>query len=173
MLTALHFLTHIGLSWIVAGLARLSVRDRWLITLAGVLPDLDGAGIVWSDAAYVAVHRAAGHGLVFALTWLALTLAVADRRALATLLAAASFHLHLLLDLVGTGGLPIRYFWPFSDRGWTYAGHWTLASWPNTIVMAATLLGVLWMGRRNGRVSRAPGHGSADGRRAPRTTSGR
>jgi membrane-bound metal-dependent hydrolase YbcI (DUF457 family) len=173
MLTALHFLTHIGLSWIVASLARLSVRDRWLITLAGVVPDLDGAGIVWSDAAYVGVHRAAGHGLVFALVWLGLTLALADRRGLATLLAAAAFHLHLLLDLVGTGGLPIRYFWPFSDRGWSVPGHWTLASWPNTIVMAATLLGVLWMGWRSRRVSRAPGHGSGDGRRASRTTSAR
>ena len=34
MLTALHFLTHIGLSWIIASVLRRSVKDRWLIALA-------------------------------------------------------------------------------------------------------------------------------------------
>ena len=172
MLTALHFLTHIGLSWIVASLGRRSVRDRWLITLAGVLPDFDGAGILWSEDAYLVAHRAVGHGLVFALVWLALTLARADERRSTAVLAALSFHLHLLLDLVGTGGLPIRYFWPFSERGWSYAGRWTLASWPNAIVMILTLLGVLWVGWRT-RPSRARGPGSGGARRAPRTTTGR
>src|SRR5688572_16138491 len=131
MLVALHFMTHIGLSWVVASLARRSARDRWLITLAGVLPDLDGAGVLWSEDAYLALHRAAMHGLVFALLWMGLTVAWADRPASAAGLAMLSFHLHLLLDLVGTGGLAIRYAWPFSHRGWGYGGHWTLASWPN------------------------------------------
>lgn len=151
MLDALHFFTHIGLSWIVASLRPGARTDRWLIVAAGVLPDLDGAGIVWSQAAYLAAHRAAGHGLLFAL----LVLAVVARRAespwVTAGLAMASFHLHLLLDVVGTGGLPVRYLWPVSDRGWTFGGHWILASWPNVVVMAVTLAGVLaiaWRRRR-------------------------
>jgi inner membrane protein len=152
MLTGLHFLTHIGLSWIVASLGRRSVKDRWLITLAGVLPDLDGAGILWSADAYTAVHRAAGHGLAFALLWAGLTLYRADQPGRTAGLAMLAFHAHLLLDLVGTGGLPIRYFWPFSDLGWTYAGRWTLASWPNAVVMGLTLIGVLWVGWRTAKV---------------------
>ena len=171
MLTILHFLTHIGLSWIVASLGRRSAKDRWLITLAGVLPDFDGVGILWSENAYGAAHRAVGHGLAFALVWIALTLALADHRGRAAVLAMLCFHVHLLLDLVGTGGLPIRYFWPLSDRGWSYTGRWTLASWPNAIVMILTLLGVLWVGWRS--PSRARGRGSGDARRAPRTTTGR
>jgi membrane-bound metal-dependent hydrolase YbcI (DUF457 family) len=171
MLTALHFLTHIGLSWIMASVLRRSVKDRWLITLAGVLPDLDGAGIVASYDAYVAVHRAAGHGLVFILLWIALTIWRADRPGSTAMLALASFHAHLLLDLVGTGGLPIRYFWPFSERGWSYAGRWTLASWPNVAVMAATLLGVLWVGWRTRDLSRARGHVSGGAPRGRHTTS--
>jgi len=172
MLTALHFLTHIGLSWIAASLGRRSAKDRWLITLAGVLPDFDGVGILWSEDAYVAAHRAVGHGLVFALAWLVVTVVHADRRQSAAVLGLLCFHLHLLLDLVGTGGLPIRYFWPFSERGWSYAGRWTLASWPNAIVMSLTLLGVLWVGWRTSR-SHARGRGSEAARRAPRTTTGR
>jgi inner membrane protein len=171
VLTALHFLTHIGLSWILAALGRRSVKDRWLIALAGVVPDLDGAGILWSEQAYVAVHRAAGHGLAFAVLWTALTLRRADRRWSTAALAAVTFHVHLLLDLVGTGGLPIRYFWPVADWGASYAGRWTLASWQNGVIMGLTLLGVLWVGRRTARLSRAPARGDGAARRAPRTTS--
>jgi len=38
--------------------------------------------------------------------------------------------------------LPIRYLWPISERSWSYAGRWDLASWPNFAVMAITLIGV-------------------------------
>ena len=151
MLTALHFLTHIGLSWLVSSVGRASRRDRWLVTLAGILPDLDGAGLVWSHEAYTAVHRAVGHGLFFALFLVAFALWRADARWTTAALTALSFHLHLVLDVVGTGGLPVRYFWPVSDSGWSYRGHWVLASWPNMLVMAATLLGVAlvaWRSRR-------------------------
>jgi hypothetical protein len=151
VLSGLHFLTHIGLSWIVGAAAGVSRRDRWLVVLAGTLLDLDGAGILWGEDAYVAVHRAAGHSLLFGLLLVAAVMLRADAPLVTGALAALSFHLHLLLDLVGTGGLPIRYFWPFSDRGWSYDGHWVLASWPNMAVMALTLLGVLLLARRTRR----------------------
>ena len=153
MLTAAHFLTHIGLSWIVANAARLSPRDRLVIVLAGTLPDLDGAGIVWSERAYAIAHRGAGHSLLFCLVMVAVALRWGRARGLTAALAAASFQLHVLLDLVGTGGLPIRYLWPFSERGWMYS-QWVLASWPNYAVMTATALGVLLIAWRP-RVRRA------------------
>lgn|SRR5262245_15811376 len=173
MLTALHFLTHVGMSWILASVGRRSVKDRWLIALAGVLPDLDGAGILVSHHAYDVLHRAAGHGLVFAGLWTALTLRSADRPRGTAALAVASFHVHLLLDLVGTGGPPIRYFWPLTDWGASYAGHWTLASWQNAVVMSATLLGVLWVSWRTTRLNPAPERGYGDAGRATDTTSER
>jgi hypothetical protein len=148
MLSALHFLTHIGQSWIVAHLRRGSARDRWLIVLAGIVLDLDGAGIVWSEQAYLAAHRVIGHGLVAGLAVIAITMVVADARWATGALAALAFHLHLLLDLVGTGGLPIRYLWPFADWELSFGGHWVLASWPNAIVMLLTLAGVLAIARR-------------------------
>ena len=154
MLTALHFLTHIGLSWIIANVGSRPPRDRRLIVGAGVLPDLDGVGILWSEPAYAAVHRAAGHGLLFIALWTLVVVRYAERPVSTAVLAVLSFHLHLLLDGVGTGGLPIRYFWPLSDAGWSYAGRWTLASWPNALVMALTLLGVLLVAFRT-RISGA------------------
>ena len=155
MLTTLHFLTHVGLSWLVASVRCASRRDRWLVTLAGMLPDLDGAGVVWSHDAYVAAHRAVGHGLLFGLLLVALALWRADARWPTAALTALSFHLHLVLDVVGTGGLPVRYSWPVSDWGWSYRGHWVLASWPNALVMAATLLGVMLVARRRRRMAPA------------------
>ena len=161
MLSAAHFLTHIGLSWIVANLAQLSARDRWLVVLAGTLPDVDGIGILWSEQAYAAAHRAVGHGALFGVLVVAAALFRADAPWTTGLLATLSLHLHLVLDAVGTGGLPIRYFWPVSNRSWHYDGHWVLASWPNVIVMLATALGVLaiaWTRRRaTRRMAKAEG----------------
>jgi len=78
----------------------------------------------------------------------AIAVVVADAPWRTAALVAASFHLHVLLDLVGTGGLPIRYLWPFSARAWSYRDHWVLASWQNGVVMALTLSGVLAVGWR-------------------------
>ena len=39
-------ITHFLASWNLAQLCRLSPRDRLLVTVAGVAPDLDGLGIV-------------------------------------------------------------------------------------------------------------------------------
>ncbi len=153
MLGALHVLTHAGLGWLVAHLARLPRRDRWLIVLAGLVLDLDGVGIVWSEPAYVAMHRAAGHGLLFALIVVALAMAFASSPWVTGALAAVSFHVHLLLDIVGTGGMPIRYFWPLSDWSISFRDHWTLASWPNAVVTTLTLGAVLlvaWRERSTG-----------------------
>jgi len=155
VLSGLHFLTHIGLSWLIANLMAGSRKDRSLVVLAGVLPDLDGVGILWSEHVYLAAHRAAGHGLLAAVLLVALIWRIADAPLPTAALAAVSFHVHLLLDAVGTGGLPIRYLWPISDWGWTYSGRWTLASWQNVVVMAATLLGVLWVVWRSRRRRRA------------------
>ena len=155
MLSGLHFLTHIGQSWIVAQLAPLSARDRWLVVLAGTVLDLDGVGILWSESAYVATHRIVGHGLVAGLAVVAMAMLVADRPRITALFAALAFHLHLVLDLVGTGGLPIRYLWPVWDRGFTYDGRWVLASWPNVAVMLLTLLGVIVLARRRSAARRA------------------
>ena len=151
MLNALHFLTHIGLSWIVANLLPGSRKDRCLVVLAGIVLDVDGIGILWSQPAYLATHRVVGHSLLFGVLLIAGVMRYAEAPWRTAVLAAISFHLHLVLDILGTGGLPIRYLWPLSDHGWTYRGHWVLASWQNGVVMAATLLGVIWIAWRKRR----------------------
>ncbi|WP_447973863.1 metal-dependent hydrolase [Nitrospira sp. Kam-Ns4a] len=151
MLTALHVLTHLGLSWVVANLRAVSRRDRDLIVLAGLLPDLDGVGLLWSEEAYLAAHRVVGHSLVGGALMIAFLSRMAEQGHGTAILALAAFHLHLLLDIIGTGGPPVRYFWPMSGWGCSWSGHWELASWQNTVVMVGTLLAVLWVGGLKGR----------------------
>jgi len=162
VLSATHFLTHVGMSWIVANLATVSPRDRLIIVLAGTLPDLDGIGIMWSEHAYVVAHRAVAHGLLFVGLMVAAAMRYSRSPWTTSALVVLSFHLHVLLDVVGTGGLPIRYLWPFTNRGLSCENHWVLASWPNAAITTATGLGVAvieWRRRTRGQRDRGARQG--------------
>lgn len=78
----MHPITHLLLGWTVASIARLTHRERAAVTLAGVVPDLDGLGILaevltrswdrpllwWSDYHHVLAHNLCGGLLVAALS---------------------------------------------------------------------------------------------------------
>jgi inner membrane protein len=157
--------THFLLGWVAANSAKLNRRERAAVTIAGVIPDVDGFGLVaevitrnsthpltwWSD-----YHHVLGHNIGFCLLVTAVSYAVATRRRLTASLVFLSFHLHLLGDLVGALGpdgeqWPIPYLSPFSAAWrWTWSGQWPLNAWPN-LVITAVLLGVtLWLAWRRG-----------------------
>lgn len=158
--------THLLVGWCVAETARLERRDRALVTLAGIVPDLDGAGILmdWATGrspalgAYGAFHHVWLHNLPAALLCAALAFSVARRRALCAGLVLLSFHLHLLGDLVGSAGpdgsiWSLAYLWPFSERAFAWQGQWGLNAWPNFAITAALLL---WIGAIAVRRGRSP-----------------
>jgi inner membrane protein len=39
-------ITHLLISWSVANISKINRRERTLVTLAGVVPDIDGAGLI-------------------------------------------------------------------------------------------------------------------------------
>ncbi len=148
-------ITHALVGWSIAHMAPLDRRDRTLVTLAGVIPDLDGLGIVvdlmtrsaahptelWGTYHHVLGHNA-GMGLALAIA----TAIMASRRWPCLILALLSFHLHLLGDVIGSLGpdgyqWPIPYLLPFSDA-WqlTWSGQWALNAWPNIVLTAFLLL---------------------------------
>ena len=161
----MHPITHLLTGWVVAESAHLGPRDRTLVTMAAVLPDIDGLGLIaevatenssapvywWSEYHHVLCHNA-GFGILIALV--AALLAV--RRTITTLLVILVFHLHLLADLVGSRGpdgysWPIPYLLPFSSDGQLrWEGQWELNAWPN-ILLTVVLLGVtLYLAWRRG-----------------------
>jgi len=135
-----------------------------LVTLAGVVPDVDGLGAFaeiltrnserpldwWSRYHHVLCHNV-GFGLVVALV----ACFFASRRLVTGGLALLSFHLHLAGDVAGARGpdgyqWPIPYFLPFSDI-WqiTWSGQWALNGWPNFLITALLLgLALYWAWRR-------------------------
>lgn len=126
-------------------------RDRVVVTLCSVVPDLDGAGLLVSEALYAAWHHKLAHGALAAVALPAVALAV-TRRPAAAALALLSFHLHVVADLVGSGpGWPIFYFWPFSDVEWLPSWQWDLASWQNAVIGMAITFTALGCALRYGR----------------------
>ena len=108
-----HFLT----GWVFANCARLDRRDRALVTLACVAPDVDGLGIVLDS-------------LVFALVIAGVSVMLAHQRWKTGLLAFVSFHLHLVEDLAGSRE-PDGYEWPIPYLK-AFSSAWSLP-WQGTV----------------------------------------
>jgi inner membrane protein len=148
-------ITHFFMGWVVANSApSLNQRERAMVTLASVVPDMDGLGIIaerltqnsphplnwWSD-----YHHVLGHNVGFAILVATIAAIFAKQRIKVTLLVLLSFHLHLLADLVGARGpdgdqWPVPYLLPFSNK-WqlTWSGQWALNAWPNIVITAALI----------------------------------
>jgi len=155
-----HFLT----GWVLANAANLNRRDRAVVTVAAVIPDVDGVGIVGEILTRRSQHpmlwfsdyHHALHTLPFALFVSVCAFLISTRKWTSASLAFVAFHLHLLEDLVGSRGpdgynWPIPYLFPFSNRWiWTWGGQWKLDAWPNIALTILLLCVTAWMAVRRG-----------------------
>lgn len=149
-------ITHFLVGWV--GLERFvpSMRDKGLIAIAGVLPDLDGLGIVVDFSTrllglpptdyYQHYHRLLGHGLPAAIMIATLVACFGGNRRAVFGFALLAVHLHLLCDIVGSRGStpldlwPIYYFAPLSlQPEFSWSGQWPLIGWQNFVITAALL----------------------------------
>lgn len=155
-------LTHLFASWIVAAKTTDHPRDCRLVTLAGILPDADGLGLVvdvvngsltrGEAPVYQQFHHFWLHGVLAGVAMALLAAAFARRRLRVGLLVLAVFHLHLLCDLVGSRGpspedlWPIHYLGPL-DRNpvWIWRAQWALDAWPNRLIAVTLFAGCLWL----------------------------
>lgn len=147
-------LTHFLISWVVADADGLNKRERTIVTVAGLAPDLDAFGIVaealtrnadkpltwWTD-----YHHILGHNLAFGLVVAVVSFALATKRWKTAALACFTFHLHLLCDVIGAKGpegdqWPVHYFYPFSEWQWVWEGQWALNAWPNFVITGIVLV---------------------------------
>lgn len=137
--------THYLSGWLLANTVQLDRRDRAIVTIGAIIPDLDGLGLVveiatrntrhpllwWSDYHHIL------HNIGFAGAYTLLAIALTRHRSRVGLLALAAFHIHLIGDLLGARGpdgdpWPLPYLLPFSSA-WQLAweGQWALNAWPN------------------------------------------
>ena len=154
--------THLLGSWIIAAKTTDNPRDCRLVTLAGILPDLDGLGLVVDLGRsalglsnrhfYGNYHHYLLHGVFGGVLITAVLTCFARRRWRVALLALLLFHLHLLCDFVGSRGpaptdlWPIYYLGPFTQHPvWEWAGQWRLDGWFNRYLTVALFLWALWL----------------------------
>jgi len=156
--------THFFSGWVLANCAKLGRKDRVLVTLACVIPDIDGLGIIPEiltrnsahPLLWFSLYHHSLHNLAFALVVAALAFAIATRRWTTGLLALLSFHLHLFEDVLGSRGpdgdqWPIPYLAPFSSAiQLTWSGQWSLNAWPNVALTIILLLMTFWLAWRRG-----------------------
>src|SRR5262245_23284243 len=115
-------ITHFLASWTTADLARLDSRDRALVSVCGVAPDLDGLGVVvdyanrmlgrpesWYFGQY---HHALLHGLPAAIVIPGIVAILARDRLRTFMVGVLVVHLHFLCDLVGARGPGVDDIWP-------------------------------------------------------------
>jgi len=155
MSPATHFLT----GWVLANSASLSRGERALVTLASVVPDVDGLGIVAEyltrnshhPLEWFSGYHHTLHSLPFAVVVTVASFALATQRWKTAGLAFLSFHIHLLEDLVGSRGpdgyqWSIPYLMPFSracELSWR--GQWALNAWPNFAITILLLMMALYL----------------------------
>ena len=160
-------ITHLLASWVIAAKTTNNPRDCRLVTLAGILPDVDGLGLVVDlitgaggqrgTQLYGHYHHYLLHG-AFGGCLIALVLTCfARQRWRVALLALLVFHLHLFCDFIASRGpspedlWPIFYFGPFDkDPMWIWKGQWRLDGWQNRIIFVAVFAWALWLAVRRG-----------------------
>lgn len=149
-------ITHFLVGWV--GLERFqpNQRDKTLVVLAGLAPDLDGLGIVADFTArafglpetdyYQSFHRMYGHGLPAAIIIAVVAGGLSVRRLVVAVWAFVSVHLHLLCDLLGSRGTTaediwgVYYFAPFTTAyEVSWSGQWPLVGWQNMVISVALL----------------------------------
>jgi inner membrane protein len=150
-----HFLT----GWVFANCAKLERRDRAIVTLACVVPDVDGLGIIPElltrnsshPLLWFTLYHHSLHTLAFAAACAVLAFVLATERWKTAALAFISFHIHLFEDIIGSRGpdgyqWPIPYLAPFSSSvQLAWHGEWGLNAWPNVALTVVLLFMTLWL----------------------------
>ena len=156
--------THFLAGWMVANTGGLNRRERAAVSVAGVIPDIDGLGAIPEvltrnsshPLTWFSDYHRTFHNLTFAVVVASISFALATRRWKTAALAFLSFHLHLLCDLLGARGpeghqWPIPYFLPFSRVWeWTWEGQWALNAWPNFLITFILLLAMFYLAWQRG-----------------------
>lgn len=165
-------ITHGLAAWVLLANAppETTRRERVIITAGGLVPDVDGVGAApdlltrwFTDAptSYFQDYHHLLHTALFAAIATAGAAALARgglaRRLTTAALFCAAFHLHLVCDVLGSGGpdgsrWDIPYWRPFSAaHRWDWSGQWRLDGWQNVtltlVLLALTALLALRRGR--------------------------
>ena len=152
---------HLLSSWLIANSFGLGRRERRLVTLAGIIPDLDGIGLIMDQINliqhhetfyYESYHHLFGHNLFTGLgIAIAVSLIAVKCKIKLFSLSLLVYNFHLLCDILGSKGpdgyqWPIKYLYPVFPRyEMVWSGQWELNAWQNNVFLIAMLgIAILW-----------------------------
>jgi hypothetical protein len=121
--------------WCLGNLFRLTARERLFCMIISLAPDLDGLGLLFGKFVYLRYHHVLCHNLAFGILSSLLLSLLSSQRLKSFFLYLGLFHLHLLMDYLGSGpGWPVVYFYPFSNWRWVNEKGWAFNGWQNIIM---------------------------------------
>lgn len=137
-------ITHAEISWLIANIPKnIGRKERGLILLAGIIPDLDGIAIIFDTELFAKYHHILCHNVLFGIVIsLLFTFLRTKNKVLVMIFCFIAFHIHILCDLLSSGpAWAIAYLWPFSNKLYYFEYHWNLVSWQNFVItLIATFL---------------------------------
>jgi membrane-bound metal-dependent hydrolase YbcI (DUF457 family) len=140
---------HGQVGWFLARGCGLQARDRRLVTVAAMVPDLDGLSILGGYDAYFQGHHVWLHSVFAAIAFAAGAAVLAERKAIVAGLAFLGVALHVLSD--GLGLLAVMPLWPASRWVfWPSGGSLAVAAVGEIAVPAVLLAAQVALARREG-----------------------
>ncbi len=139
---------HLLISWLCAVPIFKQSRERRLVTLAGISPDIDGIGIFIDKLNanktdfYFEYHHYLCHNIFACIVISFLVTALAkSQRAAVFCMSFFVVHIHFLCDILGSRG-PDGYLWPIyylypANKTFqlTWGGQWELNAWQNQSII--------------------------------------
>ncbi len=148
---------HLMAGWCTANLLPgLTPRQRLFCVVAAAVPDLDGVTYlswIFGPDAFWNWHHKACHNLPFCVIVCLAMAAYSPAKIGSFVLYAVEFHLHLAMDVFGSGPhWGIYYFWPFSNWcGDNTRFSWAFYSWQNLTIAGALLAWTILIAARERR----------------------
>jgi len=148
--------SHLLFSWLTTVQIIKDRRERILVSISGIAPDIDGLGLIidkltGSTNFYLQYHHYIGHSIFSALFISTLaTLLAKSQKVIVFTLSFILVHVHILFDVIGSKGpdgyqWPIYYFYPINpEYSLTWSGQWELNAWQNNVIMLFLLSGCVY-----------------------------
>lgn len=142
----MHLQTHLMSGWCVGNLINLTARERFLAMVMAVAPDLDGLTYLGSVKAYWATHHVYGHNLLYLIAVAGVLTLFCQHRLKIFAFFMVIGHLHLAMDLLGSGeGWAIPYWLPFDRKEYLWGWSWAFDGWQNKVAGLGFLLWTIWI----------------------------